>query len=55
MPKEKPPKLNLSEIHINVENVEIYEKIVSQNSSNAGKVYVPKEWVGKRVLVMVIK
>ncbi len=55
MSKAKPLKINLSELRINVENVEIYEKIVSRNSSNAGKVYVPKEWVGKRVLVMVIK
>ncbi|MDA8143051.1 MAG: DUF2080 family transposase-associated protein [Thermoplasmatales archaeon] len=55
MSKSKPIKIDLSELRINVENVEIYEKVVSQNSNNAGKVYVPKEWVGKRVLVMVIK
>lgn len=52
-PKIKP--ILLSEIRLNVENVEIYEKIALPNSKTASKVYLPAKCTGKQILVMVIK
>jgi putative transposon-encoded protein len=41
------------EMEIKINGFQIIEKVVKQ-SGNSGRVYVPIEWVGKRVKVVLI-
>jgi putative transposon-encoded protein len=43
-----------SEIEVTFKAFEVIEKIVA-SSGTSGRVYVPKEWVGKRVKVALLE
>ena len=42
------------EMQVTVRAYQVLEKTVKE-SGNSGRVYVPKEWVGKRVKVMLLE
>ena len=41
----------MTKFEMNVEGHAFLEKTVSSNQ-NTGRVYVPKEWIGKKVLIV---
>lgn len=48
------PSLSQSTMRIEITAYQILEKTVKA-SGNSGRVYVPKEWVGKRVKIALIE
>jgi putative transposon-encoded protein len=55
MAKSSIQKKVYSEVRLNVEKIEIFEKRIKSHSSTSSKVYLPKHCEGKRALIMVIK
>ena len=45
---------NSKVMKIEVQAYQIIEKIVSEGTKTSGRVYVPKEWIGKTVKVFLI-
>ena len=41
-------------MEVRLEAYQVIEKVV-KSSGNSGRVYVPKEWVGKRVKVLLLE
>ncbi|MGV8175101.1 MAG: DUF2080 family transposase-associated protein [Methanothrix sp.] len=44
----------MNSMKVELEAYQVIEKVV-KSSGNSGRVYVPKEWVGKRVKVLLIE
>lgn len=42
-------------MEIKVEAYEVIEKTVTEGTNTAGRVYLPKEWIGKRVKVFLVE
>jgi hypothetical protein len=50
MEKSKPTVME-----IKVEAYEVIEKTVARGTNTTGRVYLPKEWIGKRVKVFLME
>jgi hypothetical protein len=50
MEKSKPTVME-----IKIEAYEVIEKTVARGTNTTGRVYLPKEWIGKRVKVFLME
>jgi putative transposon-encoded protein len=42
-------------MEVKVQAYQVIEKVVSAGTNTSGRVYVPKEWIGKKVKIFLVE